>query len=78
MVQLYDAASGASLGQISDEQLQFLIDHMEEESDVDQDYYINQDTVDMFEAEGGDPALIVLLRQALAGRDDMDVRWAKS
>lgn len=78
MVQLFDAASGASLGQITDDQLQFLVDHMEEESDVDQDYYINQDTLDMFEGEGGDPALIRLLRQALGSRDDMDIRWARS
>ncbi|MFN8484883.1 MAG: galactosyldiacylglycerol synthase [Anaerolineae bacterium] len=78
MVQMFDAASGASLGQITDDQLQFLVDHMEEESDVDQDYYINQDTLDMFEGEGGDPALILLLRQALGSRDDMDIRWARS
>ncbi len=78
MVELYDAGSGARLGQITDEQLQFLIDQLEEESDVDQDYYINQDTVDMFESEGADAALVLLLRQALAGREDMDIRWERA
>ncbi len=78
MVELFDAASGSRLGQITDEQLQFLIDQLEEESEVDQDYYINQDTVDMFESEGADPALILLLRQALAGREDMDIRWERT
>ena len=78
MVELFDAASGSRLGQITDEQLQFLIDQLEEESDVDQDYYINQDTVDMFESEGADAALILLLRQALAGREDMDIRWERA
>ena len=78
MVELYDAGSGARLGQITDEQLQFLIDQLEEESDVDQDYYVNQDTVDMFESEGADAALVLLLRQALAGREDMDIRWERA
>ena len=78
MVELYDADSGTRLGQITDEQLQFLIDQLEEESDVDQDYYINQDTIDMFETEGADPSLLALLRQALTGREDMDIRWERA
>jgi processive 1,2-diacylglycerol beta-glucosyltransferase len=77
MVQLYDAEQGTPLGQITDEQLQFLIDQLEEESLTDRDYYISADTVDMLEDEGADSALVDALRQALGGREGMDVRWER-
>src|SRR5207249_4463765 len=46
MIQLYDKETGASLGAITEEQLQFLADQLEEESPQDQDYYINEPTLD--------------------------------
>lgn len=60
---------------ISDEQLQFLIDHLEEESYDDQDYYLNQATIDMLAKQGADPSLITLLREALGDREGIDVVW---
>jgi hypothetical protein len=77
MVELFDASTGASIGALTDEQFQFLSSHLEEESADDQDYYINQATVDMFATQGADEALITLLQQALNGRDSMDIRWTR-
>jgi len=77
MIELFDASTGASIGALTDEQFQFLSSHLEEESPDDQDYYINQDTVDMFAAQGADATLITLLQQALNGRDSMDMRWTR-
>jgi len=77
MVQLYDADEGALLGEISEEQFEFLSDELEEESLADRDYYISTDTVDMLEEDGADAELIRTLREALAGRDGMDVRWKR-
>ena len=77
MVQLYDAERGTRLGAISDQQLQFLIDSLEEESTTDKDYYLTSDTIDMLEEDGADGELVSLLRQALAGREGMDVRWER-
>ena len=77
MVQLYDAERGTRLGAISDQQLQFLIDSLEEESTTDKDYYLTADTIDMLEEDGADGELVGLLRQALAGREGMDVRWER-
>ena len=54
------------------------MDHLEEESAEDTDFYINQATVDMLEQDGADAGLLTLLRTALGGRADMDIRWAKS
>jgi hypothetical protein len=77
MIRLYDAASNAEIGTITDAHLQFLIDQLEEESSDDRDYYINRATLDMFEERGADPALVALLRQALGSREECDVRWER-
>ena len=77
MVQLYDAERGTRLGEITDTQLQSLMDSLEEESPTDQDYYLTAETIDMLEGDGADAGLVSLLRGALAGREGMDVRWAR-
>lgn len=77
MIQLYDTETGAAVGAISQEQLRFLISRLEEESLEDQDYYINVATLDWFESEGADPALLATLRQALGNRQAMELRWGE-
>jgi hypothetical protein len=76
MIRLHDTERGTLIGTITEEQLQFLIDELEEESAEDTDYYVSADTVDMLEENGGDPELVALLRSALAGREGVDVRWS--
>ena len=78
MIQLHDAERGRLLGTISEADLQFLIDELEEESPEDRDYYISAETVDMLEADGADAGLVALLRGALAGREGLDVRWTRA
>jgi len=78
MIQLHDAESGAPIGPITDAQLEFLVDRLEEESPDDRDYYINQATVDAFEQEGADAGLVALLRKALGERDEMEIRWTRT
>lgn len=55
------------LGQLTAAQLQFLVDHLEEEFTEDDDYYIDQATVDFLKGQGADAGLIRLLEQAVAG-----------
>lgn len=78
MPKLYDKDSGALIGSLTDSQLQFLIDQLEEETSEDQDYYINETTIDMFADRGADAALVMLLREALAGRSEMEIRWSRA
>ncbi len=77
MVKIYDTESGSQVGTISESQLRFLIDQLEEEDLEDRDYYINQATVDMFETRGAEPELLSTLRQALGDRQDMEIRWSR-
>ena len=78
MIRLHDAERGTSIGTITEDQLQFLIDELEEESAEDRDYYVSADTIDMLEEDGADRELISLLRGALAGREGLDVRWSRA
>ena len=76
MIHLYDTHQ-RHLGAISDAQLQFLIDSMEEESTTDQDYYLEAATLDYLEARGADQELVQLLRGILGDHNGLTVRWER-
>ncbi len=77
MPQLYDAESGKLIGAITAADLDFLRVQLEEESLADQDYYIDQATLDWFEEQGADQGLVTRLRQAMGSRDGIEIRWAE-
>ena len=77
MINLREKGSGKPLGQISEEQLQYLIDHLEEEWLEDQDYAITPLLLQVFEEQGADPALVSLLRDALGSRAEMEIVWSR-
>jgi hypothetical protein len=78
MIRLYNTDTGDKVGEITDDQLQFLIDHLEEESLEDQDYYLQRATVDMLQDQGADSRLLDVLRRALGDRDEAEIRWSRS
>jgi processive 1,2-diacylglycerol beta-glucosyltransferase len=78
MVKLFDAESGEPLGSISEDQLEYLMSELEEESTTDRDYYVDAATVDMLEEDGADPELIGVLRGILEEREGRDIRWEQS
>jgi hypothetical protein len=77
MIQLHEKETGVFLGTITDAQLQFLIDQLEEESTDDTDYYIDQATLDLFEEVGAEVGLLALLRQALGTREGIEIVWSR-
>jgi processive 1,2-diacylglycerol beta-glucosyltransferase len=77
MIQLVDAESNKPIGTVTEDQLQFLIDELEEESEADRDYWIDAVTIDMLQQDGGYPNLIALLRNALGAREGVEIRWIK-
>jgi processive 1,2-diacylglycerol beta-glucosyltransferase len=78
VVQLFDNDTNQLVGTITDEQLQFLADQLEEESADDTDYYITADTLDLLAQAGADAGLIHVLREALGGREGVEVHWIRS
>lgn len=77
MIELRDKDTGDVIGSITEEQLQFLIDQLEEESEVDVDYYLNRDTLEVFEERGIDRKLLKMLKNAMGDREDMEIEWEK-
>ena len=78
MITISDKETKQPLGQISETQLQFLLDQLEEEYEEDQDYAISSMLLDYFEGEGGaDPALVSLLRSALGDKEEINIVWEK-
>lgn len=78
MIKLFNGATKAAIGIITETQLNQLIDALEEESEEDRDYYINRDTFDLLQERGVDAEVIDLLRRALGEGEDMDIRWEPS
>jgi hypothetical protein len=76
MITVRDKESGADLGTISDEQLRFLIDHLEEEYAEDRDYYIQREVLDSLEAAGADADLVAFLARAMGERDGVEIEWS--
>jgi len=77
MINLNEKDTNKPLGQITDEQLQFLIDNMEEEWLEDQDYAVTPLLLEYLEGLGADDQLISVLRDALAGREEIEIVWSK-
>jgi len=77
MITLTEKGTGKPLGQISEEQLKYLIDNLEEEWLEDQDYAITPLLLEHFEEKGADAGLVSLLRDALGERQEIEIVWSK-
>jgi processive 1,2-diacylglycerol beta-glucosyltransferase len=75
MINLYEKDTNKPLGQVTEAQLQYLIDHLEEEGVDDQDYAVTPLLLEYFEGLGADPELISLLKDALGGREEIEIVW---
>jgi hypothetical protein len=78
MVNLYNKSTGDLIGEINQDELQFLIDQMEEESMQDKDYSITQMEIAYFDQHGASPNLVNLLRRALGDQSEVIIVWSKS
>ena len=74
MIALRDKDTGADLGTISEEQLRFLVDQLEEEYDEDRDYYINSTMLDVLVQNGADIQLLEILRNAIGDREGVEIQ----
>jgi hypothetical protein len=63
------------IGEITEKQLAFLVEQLEEEHEEDQDYYIDKDTLELMSDNGADPELLAMLEKAIGDDDSMDIAW---
>jgi hypothetical protein len=73
-IQLYredpDTYEREILGAITENQLDFLMENLEEEFEEDEEYLLMPDTIDYLREQGADSDLLDLLEKALAGTQD--------
>jgi hypothetical protein len=77
-IQLQDDESGAPVGQITQQQLEFLTHRLEQESATDRDFYIDAATLDLLVDAHADARLVEILRSALGSRAGIEIRWSSS
>jgi hypothetical protein len=77
MVKIFNKDTGEFIGNITETQLQFLIDNLEEEAEDDVDYYINIPTIESFTEKGAEPELIEVLKKGLGVKEEMEIRYKK-
>ena len=75
MPRLIRLDTGDTIGDISDKQLAFLVEQLEEEHDEDQDYFIDRETLDLLSDNGADPELLAMLEKAIGDDESMDIVW---
>lgn len=73
-IQLYkehpDTYEREMLGTITENQLDFLMENLEEEFEEDEEYFLSPDTIDFLKDQGADDDLLAILERALAGTQD--------
>lgn len=77
MIDLYNVATNQLLGSITEADLQVLIDGLEEESAEDQDYYIDQATIDLLADGRPSDHLLGILRDAVGSGGGLEIRWER-
>ena len=78
MAQVYrliDIEHNEEIGVVTEDQVQFLIDNLEEEGFEDQDYYIDSESLSFLAENGCDEELVTMLADALEDRVNIDVRY---
>ncbi|KZC40574.1 hypothetical protein RHOFW510R12_16300 [Rhodanobacter sp. FW510-R12] len=77
-IRISEKESGRTLGNISERDLEILIDHMEEESSTDQDYFVEHTAIDVLERLGASSEFISLLRHATGTSEGIDIVWSRN
>jgi processive 1,2-diacylglycerol beta-glucosyltransferase len=77
MIDLHDTASGKLIGSITEAELQFLIDNLEEETSSDQEYYVDRATIEWLADGRATDHLLELLREAVGTSEGIEIRWSR-
>ena len=77
MIVLTNKDTGHEIGTITEAQLQFLVDQLEEETPHDTEYWLNRTELAILKDDGADPELIALLEKGMGTADDMEVSWER-
>ena len=77
MITLRNKETGIYIGEITEEQLKFMINELEEDYSQDRDYWLERSELDFFKESGADPELIRILENAMGGNDGIEIIWER-
>ena len=77
-IQIHEKDSGRFICAIDVADLGILVDHMEEESSTDQDYFVEHSAIDAIEANGASASFVAALRTLVGNSEGVDIRWSRS
>ena len=78
MVKVFKKDTNELLGRISEEELTFLKDQLEEEGLNDHDYYLRRETIEEFAASAdATKHLVTVLKQGLRNDEAIEIRWER-
>jgi hypothetical protein len=75
MPRLYRLDTGIDIGQVTDDQLKFLVKQLEDEHAQDDEYFIDRNTLELLSDNNVDPEFLALLEKAIGDDDEMDIAW---
>lgn len=78
MIVLHNKVTDKYLGEISEEDLQFLIDNLEEEGSGDTDYYLNETTLEKLKEAGMNPAVAELIENEMDENKEVEIIYKKT
>jgi hypothetical protein len=76
-INLYNKDTNALIGAITEADLKVLADSLDEESATDNDYFIDQATIDVIGDGRASDHLLNLLRSAVGSGDGVEIRWER-
>jgi hypothetical protein len=77
MIKVFNKGTGEFIGRISEAELEFLAEQLEEESIHDTDYYIRVETLEQFVEDGAPAHLMEVLRGGIRSDNAIEIRWEK-
>jgi hypothetical protein len=77
MIKVFNKETREFLGRISEGDLAFLADQLEEESIHDNDYYIRQETLETFPQLGASSHLLEVLRGGIRNDTAIEISWER-
>lgn len=75
MIDLYLKDTQELLGSVTETELQYLIDSLEETAPEDRDYYVDLATIDLLADGRATDHLVKLLRKAVGTGDGVEIEW---
>ena len=77
MIKIFNKQTNEFLGRISEPDLEFLAEQLEEDSIHDTDYYILRETLEQFPGLGASTKLMEVLQGGLRNGNAIEIRWER-